>query len=49
MTIQDALNNLEVFFEYLGESCGLSKLEKEIMILTQDTIYNYIKATLDEE
>ena len=49
MTIQEALENLDVFFDYLNESGCLSKLEKEIMNLTQDTICDYIKATLEKK
>ena len=49
MTIQEALKNLEALFGLLDERGHLSKFEKEIMNLTQDTVCGYVKATLDEE
>ena len=49
MDIKEALVALNGFFDCLYESGCLSDEEKETMNEVEDTISNYVKATLDEE
>lgn len=49
MNIKEALITMNGFFDCLYEIGCLSDEEKSLMNNVEDTIYNYVKATLDEE
>lgn len=49
MNIKEALETMSVLFDCLYESGCLSDTEKNIMNDVEDTICEYVKASLDEE
>ena len=49
MNIKEALEAMNGLFDCLYESGWLSDEEKSLMNDIEDTICNYVKATLDEE
>ena len=49
MNIKEALIIMNGFFDYLYDNGCLSNEEKSLMNDVENTICNYVKATLDEE